>query len=138
MLQEAAGLESSLGEIWKLLAESCYQKCSGKISSAESACLVDQVKDLNDMIPIYSIAEILNNYNHRDSIDNAMSLNSEPESPLTRYWNMAITQVRDTTVQHHVFGDCVELPEKRMACKVIEYARPSVRKPAMCRSSRPC
>jgi hypothetical protein len=37
MLQEAAGLESSLGEIWKLLAESCDQKCSGKISSAESA-----------------------------------------------------------------------------------------------------
>ena len=65
------------------------------------------------MIPIYVVAVISDNLDHKDGIDDAMSYKAATESPLAEKWDTAMKEELDAIGQHQIFGDFVELPEGR-------------------------
>ena len=67
--RELAGLEMSLGDAWKPLAEGSRQTGAGKDTLAESAQLAREDEEFEDMLPIYAVAAISNNHDHEDGID---------------------------------------------------------------------
>jgi len=77
---EQAGLDTSLGDAWKPLAEGSHQDCTGKNVLAESAQLALEDEDFEDIIPIYTAAAISND--HEDGIDDLKSYKATTESTL--------------------------------------------------------
>jgi len=69
--RELAGLERSLGDAWKPLAEGSRRNRAGKDTLAESAQLALEDKEFEDMIPIYAAAAISDD--HEDGIDDPKS-----------------------------------------------------------------
>jgi len=113
--RELAGLERSLGDALKPLAEGSRRNRAGKDTLAESAQLALEDEEFEDMIPIYAGAVISNNHNHEDVIDDPKSYIAATESPLAEKWDTAMKEDLDAIGQHQVFGDFVELPEGRKA-----------------------
>jgi hypothetical protein len=110
---ELAGLETSLGDAWKPLAESSRPDCAGRDMIPESAQLALDDEEFEDMIPLYAAGAISNG--HEDGIDDPKSYKAATESPLAEKWDTAMKEELDAIGQHQVFGDCVELPEGRKA-----------------------
>ena len=113
--QQLAGLESSLGDAWKPLAEGSHRNRARKDTLAESAQLAPKDEEFEDMIPIYAAAAISNNHDHEDGIDDPKSYKAATESPLAEKWDTAMKDELDAISQHQVFGDFVELPVGRKA-----------------------
>jgi len=65
--RELAGLETSLGDGWKLLAKGSRRNRAGKDTLAESTQLALEDEEFEDIIPIYAAAAISDN--HEDGID---------------------------------------------------------------------
>jgi len=108
--RELAGLETSLGDAWKPLAEGSRRNRAGKL--AESAQFALEDEEFEDMIPIYAPAAISDD--HEDAID-PKSDKVATESPLADKWDTAMKAELDAIGQHQVFGDFVEFPEGRKA-----------------------
>jgi hypothetical protein len=72
--QELAGLETSLGEAWKLLAEGSRRNSACEL--AKSAQMVLEDEEFEDMIPIYAAAAISDD--HEDGIDDPKSYKAAP------------------------------------------------------------
>ena len=69
--RELAGLETSLGDAWKPLAEGSRRNRSGEDTRAESAQLALEDEEFEDIIRIYAAAAISDN--HEDGIDDPKS-----------------------------------------------------------------
>jgi hypothetical protein len=108
--RELAGLESSLGDAWKLPAKGSNRNGAGKL--AESAQLALEDEDFEDMIPMYAAAVISDD--HEDEIDQKC-YKGATQSALADKWDTAMKEELDAIGQHQVFGDFVELPEGRKA-----------------------
>ena len=108
-----AGLETSLGDAWKLPAEGSRQHRAGKLAESAQVALEDE--EFEDMIPIYAAAAISKNDDHEDGIDNPKSYKAATDSPLADKWDTAMKDELDAIGQHQVFQDVVELPEGRKA-----------------------
>jgi hypothetical protein len=108
-----AGLETSLGDAWKPLAEGSCPNRPRKDTLAESAKLALEDEDFKDMLPIYAEAAISDD--HEDGIDDPKCYKAATGSPLADKWDTAMKEELDATGQHQVFGDFVELPEGRKA-----------------------
>jgi len=88
--QELDGLEVSLGDGWKRPAEGSHRKRTGKNTLAESAHLALEEEEFNDMIPIYTAAEISDD--HEDGI-HPKSHKAATEYPLAEKGDMAMQEV---------------------------------------------
>jgi len=108
-----AGLETSLGDVWKPPAKGSRRNRAGKDTLTESAQLALKDYEYEDMITIYAAAAI-SDY-HEDGIGDPKSYNAAPESPLAEKSDTAMNEELDAIGQHQVFGDFVELPEGRKA-----------------------
>jgi len=108
-----AGLETSLGDAWKLPAEGSRQHRAGKLAESAQVALEDE--EFEDMIPIYAAAAISKNDDPEDGIDNPKSYKAATDSPLADKWDTAMKDELDAIGQHQVFQDVVELPEGRKA-----------------------
>jgi len=111
--RQLAGFETSLGDAWTPLGEGSHQNRCGKNRLAESAQLALEGEECEDMIPIYAAAAISDD--HEDGLDDQKSYKAATESPLAEKWDTAMKEELDAIVQHQVFGDFVELPERRKA-----------------------
>jgi hypothetical protein len=111
--RELPGLETSLGGAWKPPAKCSRRNRAGKVTLAESAQLALEDKELQVMIHIYPTAAISDD--HEDGIDDPKSYKAATESPLADKWDTVMTGQFDAIGQHQVFGDFVELPERRKA-----------------------
>jgi hypothetical protein len=111
--RDLAGLETSLGDAWKLPAEGSRRNRAGKDRLAESAQLALEDEKFEDMIPIYAAAAISND--HEDGIDDPKSYKPSSMSQLADKWDTAMKEQLDAIGLHQVFGDFVELPEGRTA-----------------------
>jgi hypothetical protein len=108
--REFAGLETSLGEAWKLLAEGSHRNRADEL--AESAQLALEDEEFEDMLPIFASAAISNN--HEDGMD-PKSHKGTTESPLAEKCDTAMKQELDAIGQHQVFEHFVALAERRKA-----------------------
>jgi len=113
MSWELAGLETSLQDAWKLPAQCSHRNLAGNDSLAESAQLVLEDDEFEDMIAIHAAAAISND--HEDGINDSKYYKAATKSPLTNQWDMAMKEELDAIGQNRVFGDFVELPEGRKA-----------------------
>jgi hypothetical protein len=77
--------------------------------------LAFEEEEFEDMINIYVAAAIANNRNHEDCNDVPKSCKAATESPLAEKWDMAIIAKLDAIGHDQVFGDFVELLERRKA-----------------------
>jgi hypothetical protein len=111
--RELAGLETSLGDAWKLPAEGSSRNRAGKDTLAESAQLALEDEEFEDMIPIYAAAAISDD--HEDGIDDPKSYKPLTRSQLADKWDTAMKEQLDALGLHQVFRDFVELPEGRTA-----------------------
>jgi len=112
--REFAGLETTLGDAWKLPAEGSDRNRAGKDTLAESAQLALENEAYEDMIPLSAAAAISDNDDHKDAIDRK-SYKASTESLLAEKWDTAMKQELDEICRHQIFGDFVELPEGRKA-----------------------
>jgi len=110
---ELAGLETSLGDAGKPLAEGSRRNRAGKL--AESAQLALEDEEYEDVIRIHAAAAISYDHDHEVGIDDPMSYKAATESPLAEKWDMAMNEELDATGYHQVCGYFVELPEGRKA-----------------------
>jgi hypothetical protein len=111
--RELATLESSLGDAWKPSAKGISGNRAGKDTLAESAQLALEDEEFEDMIPIYAAATISDD--HEDGIENLNSYKTATESQLAEKWDTLMKEELDAIGQHQVFGDYVDLPERRKA-----------------------
>jgi hypothetical protein len=108
-----AGLETSVGDAWKLPAEGSRRHCAGEDMLAESAQLALEDEELKHMIPINAAAAISND--QEDGIDDPKSYNVATKSPLAEKWEIAMKEQFDAIGHHQVFKNYVEPPEGRKA-----------------------
>ena len=94
--RELAGLQSSLGDAWKPLAEGSHRNRGGKLAESAQSALEDE--EFNDMIPIYAAAAISDD--HADGIDDPKSHKAASKSPLADKWDTAMKEGLDAIVQH--------------------------------------
>jgi len=113
--RELAGVETSLGDAWKLPAKGSRRNRAGKDKLPESAQLALEDNEFEDMIPIYAAAAIFNNHNHEDGMDDPKSYKAATESPLADKLDKAMKEELHAIGTHQVIGDFVELPEGRKA-----------------------
>jgi hypothetical protein len=92
-----AGLETSLGDAWKLLAEASHWKCAGKDSLPESAHLALQDEEFKVMIPMYAAAAISD---HHDNALDPKSYKAATECLLANKWGTAMKEELDAISQH--------------------------------------
>jgi len=86
MSPDLPGLETSLGDAWKLQAEGGHENNVGKLVESPQLALED--KQFNNMIPINTAAAISDN--HKDEIDSPSSYKAAMESLRTKRWDTAI------------------------------------------------
>jgi hypothetical protein len=113
--RELVGLQSSIGDASKPLAEGCYRSPAGKL--AESAQLALKDEEFKDMIPIYYPAAILNNHDHKNGIDDPKSYTAATESLLTKKWDTAMKEELEANAQQQGFRDFVKIGEGRKALR---------------------
>jgi hypothetical protein len=82
-----AGLETSLGEAWKLPAKGSRRKRAAKL--AKSAQFALQKVEFNDMIPIKAAATIYDD--HKDGF-NPKSYQAANGSPLADKWDTVMKE----------------------------------------------
>jgi len=111
--RELAGLETSSGDAWELLAKRSHCDHVRKDMLAGSAQLALEDAEFDDIFPIYGVAAISDD--HADRIDDPKIFKPATESPLTQIWDMAMNEELDAIGQHQVFEDFVELLERRKA-----------------------
>jgi hypothetical protein len=92
-----AGLETSLGDAWKLPAEASRWKCAGKDSLPESAHLALEDEEFKIMIPMYAAAVISD---HHDNAIDPNSYKAATECPLANKWGTAMKEELDAISQH--------------------------------------
>jgi len=112
---ELAGLETSLGDAWKLPAKGSRRNHAGKDTLPQSVQLALNDEEFEDMIPIYAAAAIFNNHDHEEGIDDPKSYKAASESPLSDKWHTAMKEELDAMGQLQVFGNFVKLPQGRKA-----------------------